>query len=58
MTAVAVESVVKLVAFLAVGVDVTWGLFGGPGEIFGRIAAHPEWSRLLTLDQPQTASSR
>ena len=29
MTAVAVESVVKLLAFLLVGVYVTWGLFGG-----------------------------
>jgi PAS domain S-box-containing protein len=56
MTAVAVESVVKLVAFLAVGVYVTWGLFGGLGEIFGSIARDPDWSRLLTLDQPQTAS--
>jgi PAS domain S-box-containing protein len=56
MTAVAVESVVKLLAFLLVGVYVTWGLFGGFGDLFGRIAAHPDWSRLLTLDQPQTAS--
>src|ERR1700693_3086703 len=56
MTAVAVESVVKLVAFLAVDIYVTWGIFGGPGEIFGRIAADPQWSRLLTIDQPQTAS--
>jgi PAS domain S-box-containing protein len=56
MTAVAAESVVKLVAFLAIGVYVTWGLFGGPADIFGRIAADPAWSRLLTLDQPQTAS--
>jgi len=56
MTAVAAESVVKLVAFLAVGVYVTWGLFGGLGEIFGSIASDPVWSRLLTLDQPQTAS--
>ncbi len=56
MTAVAVESVVKLVAFLAVGLYVTWSLFGGPGDIFGRIAADPSWSRLLTIDQPQTAT--
>jgi PAS domain S-box-containing protein len=56
MTAVAAESVVKLVAFLAVGVYVTWGLFGGLGEIFGSIARDPVLSRLLTLDQPQTAS--
>ena len=56
MTAVAVESVVKLVAFIAVGVYVTWAIFGGPGDIFGRIAADPQWSRLLTIDQPPTAS--
>ena len=56
MTAVAVESVVKLVAFLCVGVYVTWGLFDGFGDLFGRAAAHPGWSRLLTLDQPTTAS--
>ena len=56
MTAVAAESVVKLVAFLAVGVYVTWGLFGGLGEIFESIARDPVLSPLLTLDQPQTAS--
>jgi PAS domain S-box-containing protein len=56
MSAVAIESVVKLLAFLLVGVYVTWGLFGGFGDLFGRIAAHPEWSRLLTLDGATTAS--
>src|SRR4029077_12174742 len=56
MTAVAVESVVKLLAFLVIGVYVTWGLFDGFGDLFGRVAAHPEWSGLLTLGQPQTAT--
>jgi PAS domain S-box-containing protein len=56
MTAVAVESVVKLLAFLLVGVYVTWGLFGGFADLFGQVAHHPELSRLLTLDQPGTAS--
>ncbi|MGH7375668.1 MAG: histidine kinase, partial [Candidatus Rokuibacteriota bacterium] len=56
MTAVAVESVVKLAAFLLVGVYVTWGLFGGFADIFGQVARHPEWSKLLMLDQPSTAS--
>ncbi len=56
MTAVAVESVVKLAAFLLVGVYVTWGLFGGFADIFGRAAQHPDWMQLLTLDQPATAS--
>jgi PAS domain S-box-containing protein len=56
MTAVAVESVVKLAAFLLVGVYVTWGLFGGFADIFGRAAHRPDWMQLLTLDQPATAS--
>lgn len=55
MTAVAVESIVKLVAFLLVGGWVTWGLFGGFGDIFTAIAASP-WSTLLTLDTPPAAS--
>lgn len=56
MSAVAVESVVKLLAYLTVGAFVTWGVFGGFGDIFARIAAHPEWSRLLVLDSPVSAS--
>ncbi len=56
MTAVAVESIVKLVAFLVVGVFVTWGLFDGFTTIFARIADHPGWSRLLVLDAPPAAS--
>ena len=56
MTAVAVESIVKLVAFLLVGAFVTWGLFGGFTDIFARVAAHPVWSGLLTIDHGPTAS--
>jgi len=37
--AVAFESAIKLVAFLLVGIFVTYGLFNGFGDIFGRIAA-------------------
>ncbi len=37
--AVAFESAIKLVAFLAVGIFVTYGLFNGFGDIFGRIQA-------------------
>ncbi len=36
VAAIAVESVVKLGAFLAVGAFVTWGLFDGPADIFAR----------------------
>ncbi|MGH7417063.1 MAG: ATP-binding protein, partial [Candidatus Rokuibacteriota bacterium] len=37
-------------------VFVTWGLFDGFGDIFTRVAAHPDWSRLLVLDQAPAAS--
>ena len=38
MLAIAVESMVKLAAFLAVGAFVTWGSFGGLGDLMGRLA--------------------
>lgn len=53
--AIAVEAVVKLVALLAVGVFVVWGVAGGVPEILSRIDASPlgEWnvdrSRWATL---------
>jgi Na+/proline symporter/nitrogen-specific signal transduction histidine kinase len=40
VAAIALEAVVKLVALLAVGVLVVWGIGSGPGEIFAR--APPE----------------
>jgi Na+/proline symporter/signal transduction histidine kinase len=52
VAAIAFESVVKLLAFIAVGVFVTWGLFGGPGDLFERAMAQPELRALLTLSQP------
>ncbi|MCX7289039.1 MAG: sodium:solute symporter, partial [Rhodobacterales bacterium] len=39
VTAIAVEAVVKLVALLAVGSFVVWGIAGGVGDIFARIDA-------------------
>ena len=50
VAAVAFESLVKLAAFLAVGVFVTFGLFGGPAEIWARAQAVPELSQLMRLD--------
>ncbi|HJQ57675.1 MAG TPA: sensor histidine kinase [Vineibacter sp.] len=50
VTAIAFESVVKLVAFLAVGLFVTFGLFAGPGDIFARAEATPALRRLFTID--------
>ena len=41
VAAVAFESIVKLLAFLAVGAWVCWGLFDGVGDIAARAAALP-----------------
>jgi Na+/proline symporter/signal transduction histidine kinase len=49
--AVATESVVKLIAFLAVGVFVTYAMFGGPGALFARAIERPEVGRVLTGEQ-------
>ena len=48
VAAIAFESIVKLVAFLAVGAYVTFGIFEGFGDIFGRAAERPELARLMT----------
>src|SRR5438477_3716292 len=48
VAAIAFESIVKLVAFLAVGIYVTYGLFNGFGDIFGRAAARPDLAQLTT----------
>ena len=50
VAAIAFESVVKLLAFLAVGVFVTWGLFDGPADLFARARALPEIGALLRLE--------
>lgn len=49
VAAIAAESVVKLFAFLAVGVFVCWGLFDGPGDIFAQAAARADLKPLLGL---------
>ncbi len=55
VTAIALEAVVKLVALLAVGVFVVWGVASGPADILTRIEASPiaDWqldgSRWATL---------
>ena len=45
--AIAFESIVKLIAFLAVGAFVTWGMFGGFGDIVARIGREPSLSRVF-----------
>ena len=50
VAAIAAESVVKLLAFLLVGGFVTWGLFGGPVDLFAKALAQPEIARVLRAD--------
>lgn len=56
VAAIAFESVVKLVAFTAVGVYVTYGIFDGFGDIFARIARMPELSYLENSSQIKPVS--
>jgi Na+/proline symporter/signal transduction histidine kinase len=48
VAAIAFESLVKLLAFIAVGVFVTWGIYDGFGDVFDRAAAVPKIAQLLT----------
>jgi Na+/proline symporter/nitrogen-specific signal transduction histidine kinase len=48
VAAIALESCVKLVGFVAVGIFVTFGLYDGFGDIFEHFVKHPELSHLLT----------
>jgi len=52
VAAIAFESVVNLVAFAAVGIFVTWGLFDGFDDLFGKAAAMPELAKLMSMDVP------
>ena len=47
VAAIAFESIVKLAAFLAVGLFVAFVMFDGPAEIFARAAADPAIAPLL-----------
>ena len=47
VAAIAFESLVKLVAFLAVGIFVTYGMFDGLGDIFGQARARDGLRQLL-----------
>lgn len=56
VAAVAFESVVKLIAFMAVGLFVTYGMFGGLGDLFQRAAATADLGRLLQLDSSRAGT--
>ncbi|MBL8286953.1 MAG: histidine kinase [Rubrivivax sp.] len=53
VAAIAFESLVKLLAFVAAGVFVTFVVHDGFDDLFGRAVADPRLARLLTLDAGQ-----
>jgi Na+/proline symporter/signal transduction histidine kinase/CheY-like chemotaxis protein len=55
MLAIATESIVKLMAFLAVGIFVTFVMFHGPFDLFARALRQPPTAAVLTR-VPQFAS--
>ena len=55
MTALAVECVVKLVAFLAVGVFATFGLFGGLDGLYQALPAQ-DWEQLTRVGSGETSA--
>ncbi|MDX1736815.1 MAG: sensor histidine kinase [Alphaproteobacteria bacterium] len=50
VAAVAFESIIKIIALIAVGIFVVYGLYEGFDDLFSRAAATPQTSQLLTLD--------
>ncbi len=50
VAAVAFESIVKLTAFLAAGIYITWGIFGGYSEIIDGVLAREEFSHLINIE--------
>ena len=48
VAAIAFESLVKLLAFLAVGLFVTFGMYDGLGDLFSRAAAEPKLRAMMT----------
>ena len=48
VAAIAFESLVKLLAFLAVGAFVTFGIYDGFGDLFARAAAVPKLNAMMT----------
>jgi diguanylate cyclase (GGDEF)-like protein len=53
VAAIAFESLVKLVAFLCVGVFVTWGMYNGLSDLFGKAAQLPQAKAAFTIGNDQ-----
>ena len=50
VAAIAFESLIKLIAFLAVGIFVTYGMYDGFSDIFARAASDPDLKIAFTLE--------
>ena len=50
VAAIAVESLVKLIALGAVGMFVVFSLWGGPGAMFAAIAENPDMQKIASLE--------
>jgi signal transduction histidine kinase len=49
VAAIAMESLVKLIAFLSVGIFITYGLFNGFADLFDQARGHPELISLFSF---------
>ena len=59
VAAIALESIIKVIAFVAVGIFVTYGLFDGFGDIFSRFQeTFPERAYLLQIGGENTSYAR
>lgn len=50
VTTIAFESIIKLVAFLVVGIYITYGVFNGFGDIFSQAQQHSEMKNMLLMN--------
>lgn len=53
VAAIAFESIIKLVAFLAVGLFVTYGLYNGFGDLFEKAHSLSDLKSALTIESPR-----
>ncbi len=58
VAAIAFESMVKLVAFTAVGLFVTYGIYNGFDDLFTKAQSAPEISKLFAIDEARNTSSK
>lgn len=58
VAAVALESIIKLIAFIAIGLFVTYGLFDGFGDIFSKLKSmETNYDHLVTISESSASTS-